>query len=93
MQKDLVFVNRDIDAEADVFPLIFSNHANGSRIKLFPQFSDEQMCIITTQVVKDDRDVVGNGIPKVALLMSSASVFSGVMAVISDYCVPLFEAF
>ena len=51
------------------------------------------MCIMTTQVVKADGDVVGNGITKVALLMSSTSVFPSVVAVIPHLFVLQFEVF
>ena len=40
---------------------------DGSRIKLHTQFSDEQMHVVTTQVVKDDRNVVGNHVQMAAL--------------------------
>ena len=62
---------------------ILGNDGNGSGIELLPQFCDEQMCVVTTQVVKDYGDVVVNCIPRVALLMSNTSVFPSVVKVIS----------
>ena len=41
------------------------------------------MCIVTTQVVKDDVDVVRNYVLKVALLVSGASVVPGVVTVVN----------
>ena len=89
----LIFVSRDADVEADVLFLVFSNDTDRSKIELLPQISDEQMHIVTTQVVKNNGDVVGNCIPKVALLMSGTSVFPSVGAMISNYCVIFMKFF
>ena len=92
-RRGLVFIDRDVDIEADVLLLVFSNDINKSRMKLLPQFSDEQICVVTTYAVEDDRNVVGNCIPKVALSMSGTSVFPSVVAVIPHLFVPWFKTF
>ena len=58
-QRDLIFAYGNVNAETDVLLLIVSNDTDRSRTELFPQFSNEQMCLVTTKVVEDDRDVVG----------------------------------
>ena len=47
-QKGLIFINRGVGVEADVLLFVLSNDTNGSRIELFPQFSDQGMPVVTT---------------------------------------------
>ena len=46
-QRVLVFIDRDINIEVDVLLLNLSNDTDGSRIELLPQFSYEQMHVVT----------------------------------------------
>ena len=51
------------------------------------------MSVITTQAVKDNENVAENSVLKVALLMSGASVFPSVVAVIPHLFVPWLKVF
>ena len=72
------------------FSLLLAITPMDSELKFF---LNSIMNVATTWIVKDDGDVVGSGIPKVALLVSSTFVFPSIVAIISHLSIPWLEVF
>ena len=70
-------------SKTDVLLLILSNHANLPHVEFLTQFSDEQMSIIPSKVVKYDWNVPWDFIPQITDTMDGSSILPSIMAVIS----------